>query len=225
LRVIKRTVAGNLAASLVLGSVGLSLIHVVGLNNGNDLLRIDRNVRKTNAVLRRHDEVRLLVRRNVGTNDVVKASEIRRSGVDLDNDLLGHLDDLGGSSNGSTRDNATLGGDSSGLDDSDIELLAGVVLGVEAVDQIRRTHGQVFVEELDVAVVDPLCDILSDLVRASSLDHVVARPSVLGLGAGRGTNEEVVLELTLEAVLLYMVGQCSRNLLRVADASETTPAL
>ena len=81
------------------------------------------------------------------------------------------------------------------------------------------------VEELDVAVVDSLCDILADLVRASPLDHVVARPSVLGLGAGRGTNEEVVLELSLQTVLLDMVGQCGGCLLGVANASETTPAL
>jgi hypothetical protein len=218
-------VAGNLAASLVLGSVGLSLVHVVGLNNGNDLLRVDRNVRKTNAVLGGHDEVRLLVRRNVGTNNIVETSEIRRSGVDLDDDLLSHLDDFGRGSNGSTRDDSTLGGDSSGLNDSHIELLAGVVLGVVSVNQIRRTHRQVLVEELDVAVVDSLCDVLADLVGASPLDHVVARPSVLGLGAGRGTNEEVVLELSLQTVLLDMVGQCGGCLLGVADTSETTPAL
>ena len=42
---------------------------------------------------------------------------------------------------------------------------------------------KVLVEELDVAVVDSLCDILADLVGASPLNHVVARPSVLGLGA------------------------------------------
>jgi hypothetical protein len=218
-------VAGDLTARLVLGSVGLSLVHVVGLNNGNDLLRVDRNVRKTNAVLRGHDQVRLLVRRNVGTDNVVKASEIRRSSVDLDDDLLGHLDDFGRSSNGSTRDYATLGSDSSSLNDSNIELLAGVVLGVVSIDQIRRTHRKVLVEELDVAVVDSLCDVLADLVGASPLDHVVARPSVLGLGAGRGTNEEVVLELSLQTVLLDMVGQCGGCLLGVADASETTPAL
>lgn len=81
------------------------------------------------------------------------------------------------------------------------------------------------VKELDVAVVDSLCDIFADLVGASPLDHVVARPSVLGLGARRGTNEEVVLELALKAILLDMVGQCSGSLLRVADTGETTPAL
>ena len=69
-------VASDLAASLILGGVGLGLVHVVGLNDGNNLLRVDRNVRKTNAVLRRHDKVRLLVRRNVGTNNVVETSEI-----------------------------------------------------------------------------------------------------------------------------------------------------
>ena len=218
-------VAGNFTAGLILGCVRLSLVHVVGLHDSNDLLGVDRNVGKTNAVLGRHDEVRLLVRRNIGANNVVKASEIRRGSVDFDDDLLRHLDDFRRSSNGSTRDDATLGGNGSSLDDSDIKLLAGVVLGVVSVDQIRRTHRKVLVKELDVAVVDSLCDIFADLVGASPLDHVVARPSVLGLGARRGTNEEVVLELALKAVLLDMVGQCSGSLLRVADTGETTPAL
>jgi hypothetical protein len=129
-------VTGDLAAGLVLGSVGLGLVHVVGLNNGNNLLGVDRDVRKANAVLGRHDEIRLPVRRNVGANDIVKTSEIRRGGVDFDDDLVRHLDDLGRSSNRCTRDNAALGGDGSGFNDSDIELLAWVVLGVETVDQV-----------------------------------------------------------------------------------------
>jgi len=155
----------------------------------------------------------------------VKASEIGRGSVDLDDDLVGHLDDLGRSANRCTRDNATLGGNGGGLNDSDVELLARVVLGVVSINQVRRTHGKVLVEELDVAVVDALCDVLADLVRAPPLDHVVARPSVLGLGAGRGADEEVVFELALEAVLLDMVCQCGRSLFRVADAGESTPAL
>jgi hypothetical protein len=218
-------VAGDLAAGLVLGGVGLGLVHVVGLDDGNNLLGVDRDVRKTDAVLRRHDKVGLLVRRNVGTNDIVKSSKIGRSGVDLNDDLLGHLDDLRAGANGSTRNNATLRSDGSGLDDSYVEHLVLLVLGVVSVDQVGRTHGKMLVEELDVAVVDALGDILADLVRASPLNHVVTRPSVLSLCTRRGAYEKVVLELALETVLLDMVGQCGGNHLGVAHSGETTPSL
>lgn len=218
-------VAGDLPASLVLLGVGLGLVHVVRLDNGNDLLGVNRDVGQTNAVLRRHDQVRLLVRRDIGHADVVEASEVGRSSVDLDDDLVGHLDDLRASANRRAGDNATFRGDSRCLNDGNVELLARVVLGVVTVDEVGRTHGKVLVEELDVAVVDALCDVLANLVRASPLDHVVARPSVLGLGAGRCADEEVVLQLALQAVLLDMVGQCSGSLLGVADTGETTPAL
>jgi hypothetical protein len=218
-------VAGDLAAGLVLSGVGLGLVHVVGLDDGNNLLGVDRDVGKTDAVLRRHDKVGLLVRRNVGTNNVVETSKIGRSSVDLDDDLLSHLDDLRAGANGSTRDDATFRSNGRGLDNSYVELLVLLVLGVVSVDQVRGTHGKVLVEELDVAVVDALCDILADLMRTSPLDHVVACPSVLSLCARRGADKKVVLQLTLEAVLLDVVGQCGGNHLRVAHTGETTPSL
>lgn len=68
------------------------------------------------------------------------------------------------------------------------------------------------VEELDVTVVDTAGNLLADLVRATALNHVELGPSVLSLRAGGGTDEEVVLELTLEVVLLDMVGESSGNL-------------
>lgn len=37
------------------------------------------------------------------------------------------------------------------------------------------------IEELDIAVVDTLGNLLSDLMRTSPLDHVEPRPSVLRL--------------------------------------------
>jgi hypothetical protein len=68
------------------------------------------------------------------------------------------------------------------------------------------------VEELNVAIVDTLRDLLTDLMRRPALDHVQSCPSVLRLSAGRCANEKVVLELTLEAVLLDMVGKGSWDL-------------
>jgi len=68
------------------------------------------------------------------------------------------------------------------------------------------------VEELDVAIVNSLCNFLADLMRRPALDHVETGPSVLCLSARGSANKEVVLELTLEIVLLDMVGQGSWNL-------------
>ena len=68
------------------------------------------------------------------------------------------------------------------------------------------------VEEVDATLVDALGNVLADLVRSATGDHVESSPAVLGLGAGRGTDEEAVLELALEAVLLDVVSEHSRDL-------------
>jgi hypothetical protein len=65
------------------------------------------------------------------------------------------------------------------------------------------------VEELDVAIVDTLSNLLTNLMRRPALDHVQSCPSVLCLGARRCANEKIVLELALQAVLLDMVGEGS----------------
>lgn len=65
------------------------------------------------------------------------------------------------------------------------------------------------IEELDIAGVDSLGDFLSDLVRATALNHVQAGPAALGLCAGGGTDKQVVLQLSLEVVLLDVV--CESN--------------
>lgn len=81
-----------------------------------------------------------------------------------------------------------------------------------------------FVEELDVSVVDALGDFFADLVRAASFDHVVARPSILGFGTRGSAHEEVVFKLALEVVLFHVLGQGGGDLLGVADAREAGPA-
>jgi hypothetical protein len=63
-----------------------------------------------------------------------------------------------------------------------------------------------FVEELDVPVVDLPGDIFSYLMRRPALNHIQPRPSILRLSARRRTHKEVVLEFALEVVLLDMVG-------------------
>ena len=80
------------------------------------------------------------------------------------------------------------------------------------VDEISGEHGQVLVEEVDATLVDTLGNVLADLVRRAALDHVESSPAVLSLGTGGGTDEKAVLELTLEAVLLDVVSEHSRDL-------------
>jgi hypothetical protein len=62
------------------------------------------------------------------------------------------------------------------------------------------------VKELDIAIVDPLCNLLANLMRRPALNHVQPRPSVLRLRTRRRANEEVVFELALEVVVLDVVG-------------------
>ena len=79
------------------------------------------------------------------------------------------------------------------------------------IDQIRGKHAQVLIEELNLAIIDPLGNFFSDLVRATALNHVQASPSILRLCAGRGTHEEGIFELALQVVLLDVVCECGGN--------------
>jgi hypothetical protein len=61
------------------------------------------------------------------------------------------------------------------------------------------------VKELDVAIVNTLCNLLSNLMRRPALNHIQPRPTVLSLCSGRRANEEIVLELTLKAILFDVI--------------------
>lgn len=52
------------------------------------------------------------------------------------------------------------------------------------VDKVRRKHAKMLVKKLNISGVDSLCNLLSDLVRASTLNHVESGPAILGLSAG-----------------------------------------
>lgn len=125
-------VARDGARVLILGRVGGRLVRVVGLDDGDDLVRVDGDVRQADAVLGVHDQVRLAVRRVVAHDDVVQALERGGGGVDLDDDLVGHLDELGGGTDGGPGDDAALLGDGGRLNDGHVQLVAGLVLGVPA---------------------------------------------------------------------------------------------
>lgn len=61
------------------------------------------------------------------------------------------------------------------------------------------------IKKLNIARINSLCNLLSDLVRASPLNHVESGPAVLGLRAGRGSDEQAVLEFALEVVFFDVV--------------------
>lgn len=125
-------VVGNSAGGVILGRIGLGLIGVVGLDNGDDLFRVNGHMGSTDTVLGSHDKVGLAIGREIGHGDIVKTLEGRSGRVDLDDDLVGHLDELGGGADGGTADDATILGDSGGFNDSDVQLVVGLVLGVVA---------------------------------------------------------------------------------------------
>jgi len=85
-----------------------------------------------------------------------------------------------------------------------------LIFRIETVHQVLRKHAQMLIEEVDIAVVDSFCDFLSNLMRSSPLNHVEFCPSVLRFCSGRSTDEKVVLELSLQVVLLYVVCKSSR---------------
>ena len=62
------------------------------------------------------------------------------------------------------------------------------------------------IKELDIPLINALCYLFPHLMGRPPLDHIEARPSVLGFGARGGTYEEVVLEFALQAVLFDVVG-------------------
>jgi hypothetical protein len=62
-----------------------------------------------------------------------------------------------------------------------------------------------FIKKLDIPSINSLRNLLPNLVRASPLNHVESGPAVLGLGAGRGSDEQGVFEFALEVVFFDMV--------------------
>lgn len=61
------------------------------------------------------------------------------------------------------------------------------------------------IKKVDLSIIQPLGNLLSDLVRTPPLNHVQRRPPVLCLSTGRSTHEQRVPELALQVVLFDMV--------------------
>lgn len=133
-------VAGNTLGDLVLGSDGRGHVGVVGLDNGDDLLGVDGDVGGTDTVLRSHDQVGLAAGGEIRHGDVVQTLERRAGRVHLDNDLFGHLDELGRGTHGRSGNDTTIGGNGRSLNDGHIELVARLVLGVPALLSLLVSH-------------------------------------------------------------------------------------
>lgn len=98
-------VARNSTRGVILWCIWLRLIWVITLDNSHHALGIDWDMRSTDAVLGRHDEIWLAARWQVSHGDVVESFERRCCGVYFDDDLVGHLDKLwGGADTGSGND-------------------------------------------------------------------------------------------------------------------------
>lgn len=124
-------VAGDgLGGGIGWGVVG-GLVRVIGLDDTDNLLGINWDVWGTDTVLWSHDEVWLAAWWEIHHSDVVEALEGRHGGVDLNDDLVGHLDQLWRCSNGGTRNDTTILSDGTGLDDNNVELWVLSLLGVE----------------------------------------------------------------------------------------------
>ena len=123
-------VRGDGLRAFVFGGVVRGLVGIVGLDDGHNLLRVDGDVGCSDAVVGTGDEVGLAEGGEVGAGDIVQTLEGGHGGVDLDDDLLGHLDQLGRSTDGSTGDDATVLGDGSSLNDSHVDSGLGLVQSV-----------------------------------------------------------------------------------------------
>lgn len=209
---------------VVLWGVWSGSIWEVGVNNGDNSVWVDWNVVGTDTVLWGHDEVWLAVWWKLGGGDIVETLKVWHAGVDFDDDLVGHLDQLWGSTDGWTANDTSLLGNCGSLNTGNIDSVGWTVLGVESVGQILWEHTQMLVKEVDATLVDTLGNGLSNLMRSTTVNHVQIRPSVLSIGTRRGTNEKRISQLTLEVVLLNMVGKSSWHSLWVSNTSESRPS-
>ena len=97
------------------------------------------------------------------------------------------------------------------------------------------------IKEMYPALIDTLGDLFPNLMGTSTLNHVQPCPSILSLRSTRSTDKEGVLELSLQIVLLDVVGEGGRHfsaravspiglsnvilyILRVANTREARPA-
>ena len=93
----------NRPRRIIFWRIALCLIRVVTFDNGNDFFRIDGYMSCSDSILGRHDEAGFSSWRQVGHCNIVQALKARHGSIDLDDDLVGHLNKLWRSSKAGTR--------------------------------------------------------------------------------------------------------------------------
>lgn len=68
------------------------------------------------------------------------------------------------------------------------------------------------IKELNLPTINPLRNLLSNLMRRPSFNHIQPGPPILRLRTRRRADEKIVLELTLKSILLDVVRQRRWNL-------------
>lgn len=130
----------NRLRGFILRRVHRRLVRVVSLHDGHDLLGVDGDLGGTDAVLGTHDHHGLGERGLLGHIDVMQTLERGARGVNLDDDLVGHLDQFGRSTHRSTGDDTAVLGDGGSLDDGNIDLVLRLVQSVPALVSLAPRH-------------------------------------------------------------------------------------
>lgn len=130
-------VAGNGLRGGILGRVVGGAVRVVSFHNGHHLLRVNGDVGGTNAVFGTHDHVGLGVGGLLRHGDIMQTLERGTRGVNLNDDLVSHVDEFRRGTDGSTGDDTTILGDGRRLNNSHINL---VVRFVHSVETLFRQH-------------------------------------------------------------------------------------
>ena len=139
-------VAGDRFGGFVHLGEGPPLVAALGLDDGDDLVRVAGDIGGADTLVGAGDEEGLPVRRLLLHDDVVHPLEGGLSGVDFEDDLVGGPHQFGNDAAGGGQGQAAVLVDGGDLDDGDIH---PAVLGVEAVADVLSEDAQVFVAHAD----------------------------------------------------------------------------
>ncbi|KAH3668618.1 hypothetical protein OGAPHI_002372 [Ogataea philodendri] len=216
-------VVGDLLGHFIWSSWVWDSVWNGGLDHSHNSVRVDRNGSQAVSLVHSGVWVWLSERRLFRHVNVVQTFKRRRGSVDFDNDFIGARKHLRRSANRRTRNNGTVLGDCGGLDDSVVQQVISLVLGVVTVEQILREHGQMLVKELGSVFVDSLCDWFSNLVRRTSKDHVICSPFRL-FWTSRGAHKQIEGQFALQVVFRNVINQGLRNNFRSSHSGKPRPS-
>lgn len=225
-------VASNVLAHSIRGSVVGHSVLLVGLDNGQDLAGVDLDTAGAEPLSDVGSGVRLGVRRKQGLVDIVDTLEAGEGSVQLNDNLVGIGNHLGGATDGGTQDKVTLLVDTGGLDQGNVNALGaragGAVLGVVTVHEVLRSHGQMLIEEKHVTTVDSGRNVLTNLVGGTTLDHSKVSPAGLDGQVGGGTSEQIETNVgdsvLAQALFLDHISELGGNELGTTNTGESGPA-